>query len=79
MPVLPTASICLYKSIYAPIPTELWTDTVRQPERIAGLHALCTAFHAKPLELTAPKHRAQARNLKAPHPFLEFVSQNRTT
>ena len=56
---------------------ELWTDAVRQPERIAGLHALCAAFHAKALELTAPEHRAHAATLKAPLALLDFVNRHR--
>ena len=57
---------------------ELWTDTARQAERIAGLTAFIAELHAKALELTAPEHRAHAATLKAPYPFLEFVSQHRT-
>ena len=57
---------------------ELWTDTARQAERIAGLNAFLAELHAKALELTAPEHRAHAATLKAPFPFLEFVSQHRT-
>lgn len=56
---------------------ELWTDTARQDERIAGLNAFITELHAKALALTAPEHRAHAATVKAPHPFLEFVSQHR--
>ena len=56
---------------------ELWTDTARQAERIAGLHAFIAELHAKALELTAPEHRAHAATLKAPYPFLEFVRQHR--
>ena len=58
---------------------ELWTDTARQTERIAGLNALCAAFHAKALTLTAPEHRAHAATLKAPYSFLAFVSRHRTS
>ena len=57
---------------------ELWTDTARQAERIAGLNAFLAELHAKALELTAPEHRAHAATLKAPYPFLEFVRQHRT-
>ena len=56
---------------------ELWTDTVRQAERVTGLHAFITELHAKALTLTAPEHRAHAATLKAAFPFLEFVSQHR--
>ena len=56
---------------------ELWTDTARQAERIAGLNAFLAELHAKAIELTAPEHRAHAATLKAPFPFLEFVSQHR--
>ena len=56
---------------------ELWTDTARQAERIAGLNAFLAELHAKALELTAPEHRAHAATLKAPYPFLEFVRQHR--
>ena len=56
---------------------ELWTDTARQAERIAGLIAFSAELHAKALELTAPEHRAHAATLKAPYPFLEFVRQHR--
>ena len=56
---------------------ELWTDTARQAERIAGLHAFLAELHAKALELTAPEHRAHAATLKAPFPLLDFVSQHR--
>jgi len=58
---------------------ELWTDTARQPERIAGLNTFLAELHAKALTLTAPEHRAHAATLKAPFPFLEFVSQHRAT
>ena len=56
---------------------ELWTDTARQAERVTGLHAFITELHATALTLTAPEHRAHAATLKAPLPFLEFVSQHR--
>ena len=56
---------------------ELWTDTARQAERIAGLNAFLAELHAKALELTAPEHRAHAATLKAPFPLLDFVSQHR--
>jgi hypothetical protein len=56
---------------------ELWTDTARQAERIAGLTTFLAELQAKALELTAPEHRAHAATLKAPYPFLEFVSQHR--
>ena len=56
---------------------ELWTDTARQAERIAGLNAFVAELHAKALALTAPEHRAHAATLKAPYPFLEFVRQHR--
>ena len=56
---------------------ELWTDTARQAERIAGLKAFLAELHAKALELTAPEHRAHAATLKAPFPLLDFVSQHR--
>ena len=58
---------------------ELWTDTARQAERIAGLTTFLAELHAKALALTAPVHRAHAATLKAPFPFLEFVSQHRAT
>jgi hypothetical protein len=57
---------------------ELWTDTARQSERIAGLNTFIAGLHAKALSLTAPEHRAHAATLKAPCPFLDFVSQHRT-
>ena len=56
---------------------ELWTDTARQAERIAGLNAFLAELHAKALELTAPEHRAHATTLKAPFALLDFVSKNR--
>ena len=56
---------------------ELWTDTVRQAERVTGLHAFITELHAKALTLTAPEHRAHATTLKAPFALLDFVSQHR--
>ena len=56
---------------------ELWTDTARQAERIAGLIAFSDELHAKALELTAPEHHAHAATLKAPFALLEFVSQHR--
>jgi hypothetical protein len=56
---------------------EPWTDTARQAERIAGLTTLLAELHAKALALTTPEHRAHAATLKAPYPFLEFVSQHR--
>lgn len=56
---------------------ELWTDTARQDERIAGLNAFITELHAKALALTAPEHRAHAATLRAPSPLLDFVSQHR--
>jgi len=58
---------------------ELWTETARQPERIAGLHALCASFEAKALELTAPAHRAHAAALKAPFALLDFASRHPIT
>lgn len=58
---------------------ELWTDTARQPERIAGLNTFIAGLHAKALTLTAPEHRAHAATLEAPCPFLDFVSQHRMT
>ena len=57
---------------------ELWTDTARQPERIAGLNAFIVELHAKAIELTAPEHRAHAATLNAPFQLLDFVSQHRT-
>jgi hypothetical protein len=56
---------------------ELWTDTARQAERIAGLIAFSAELHAKALALTAPEHRAHAATLKAPFALLDFVSQHR--
>ena len=56
---------------------ELWTDTARQAEHIAGLNAFCVELHAKALSLTAPEHRAHAATLKEPFPLLDFVSQHR--
>jgi len=56
---------------------ELWTNTARQAERIAGLIAFSTELHAKALALTAPEHRAHAATLKAPFALLDFVSQHR--
>jgi len=56
---------------------ELWTDTARQAERIAGLTTFLAELQAKALALTAPEHRTHAATLKAPFPFLEFVSQHR--
>lgn len=56
---------------------ELWTNTARQAERIAGLNAFCAELHAKALTLIAPEHRAHAATLKAPFPLLDFVSQHR--
>ena len=56
---------------------ELWTDTARQDERIAGLNAFITELHAKALALTAPEHRAHAATLKVPFELLHFVSKHR--
>lgn len=56
---------------------ELWTDTARQDERIAGLNAFITELHAQALALTAPEHRAHAATLKAPFELLDFVSRHR--
>ncbi len=56
---------------------ELWTDTARQAERIAGLNTFIAELHAKALTLTTPEHRAHAATLKAPFPLLDFVSQHR--
>ena len=56
---------------------ELWTDTARQAERIAGLNAFLAELHAKAPALTAPEHRAHAATLKAPFALLDFVSQHR--
>lgn len=58
---------------------ELWTDTARQSERIAGLNTFIAGLSARALSLTAPEHRAHAATLKAPYPFLDFVSQHRMT
>lgn len=58
---------------------ELWTDTARQSERIAGLNTFIAGLYARALSLTAPEHRAHAATLKAPYPFLDFVSQHRMT
>jgi len=57
---------------------ELWTDTARQVERIAGLNAFCAQLNAKALTLTAPEHRAHAATLPAPYPLLDFTSQHQT-
>ena len=57
---------------------ELWTDTARQAERIAGLTTFLAELHAKALELTDPEHRAHAATLKAPVQLLDFVRQHRT-
>lgn len=56
---------------------ELWTDTARQAERIAGLNTFIAELHAKAIELTTPEHRAHAATLKATYPLLDFVSQHR--
>ena len=56
---------------------ELWTDTARQAERIAGLNTFIAELHAKAFTLTAPEHRAHAATLKAPFALLAFVSQHR--
>jgi len=56
---------------------ELWTNTARQAERIAGLNAFCAELHAKALDLIASEHRAHAATLKAPFSLLDFVSQHR--
>ena len=56
---------------------ELWTDTARQAERIAGLNAFIAELHAKALALIAPEHRDLAATLKAPGALLDFVRQHR--
>jgi len=56
---------------------ELWTETARQAERIAGLNAFVAELHAQALTLLAVEHRAHAATLKTPYHFLNFVSQHR--
>lgn len=56
---------------------ELWTNTARQAERIAGLNAFVAELNAKALALLPQGHRAHATTLRAPGPLLDFVSQHR--
>lgn len=58
---------------------ELWTNTARQAERIAGLNAFVAELHAKALALLPPEHRAHAATLQAPLALLDFVSRHRAT